>query len=62
MALIQQKKVEEEQNYQTGLQQLQATRDARLNEANRECQQKLLDITTTRASAASEKAQLKLAA
>lgn len=62
MALIQQKKVEVEQNYQTGLQQLQATRDAALNQANRDFQQKLLDISNTRASTASEKAQQKLAA
>lgn len=62
MALIQQKKVEVEQNYQTGLQQLQATRDQALNQANRDFQQKLLDISNTRASTASEKAQQKLAA
>jgi hypothetical protein len=62
MALIQQKKVEVEQNYQTGLQQLQATRDAALTQANRDFQQKLLDISNTRASTASEKAQQKLAA
>lgn len=62
MALIQQKKVEVDQNYQTGLQQLQATRDQALNQANRDFQQKLLDISNTRASTASEKAQQKLAA
>jgi len=61
-ALINQKKVEVEQNYQLGLQQLQATRDAALNQANRDFQQKLLDISNTRASTASEKAQQKLAA
>lgn len=62
IALINQKRVEVEQNYQTGLQQLQASRDTALNQAKRDFDQKLLDIQNTRASTASEKAQQKLAA
>lgn len=62
MAAIQQKKVEVEQNYNNQLMQLQSTRDQALNQANRDFQQKLLDISNTRASTASEKAQQKLSA
>jgi hypothetical protein len=62
LALINQKRVEVEQNYQNGLLQIQATRDAALNQAQRDFQQKLLDISNTRAATASEKAQQKLSA
>ena len=62
MATIQQKKVEVEQGYQSGLMQLQQTRDAALNQAHRDFQQKLSDITRERATTANDKSIRKILA